>query len=127
MEGNSYGGVISNVTLSHFVIDRYQGLLMTKSGRCSSAPYANWIIEYGVALNDYSSSGSGTNNNHGELIDTNERSMSGLIFRYNYVSGFSNPTYPTGGPANGSGFRGAGSTATIVGNNSGTYRFVHVR
>ena len=82
--GNTYGGVLSNITFSHFLIDGWQGLLMTKSGGCSDSPYTGWIVQYGIMLNGYSSSA-----NHGEWIDPNERPISGLIFRYNIVRGSS--------------------------------------
>jgi hypothetical protein len=118
LQGVPYGGEQDSITISHFLTNLYQGLLMTRASACNFTSDTNWIIEYGVSLNNYSSTGGGTNNNHGEWIDTNERSMSGTIIRYNYVSGFSNPTNPTGGPANGTGFSGNGSTATIVGNNA---------
>jgi hypothetical protein len=96
--GNTYGGVLSNITFSNFLIDGWQGLLMTKSGGCSNSPYTGWIVQYGIMLNGYSSSA-----NHGEWIDPNERPISGLIFRYNIVRGSSG---------------NAGMTGWIVANNS---------
>jgi hypothetical protein len=97
-EGNTYGGVLSNVTFTDFLIDGWQGVLMTKSGNCSSAPYTGWIIQYGVMLN-----GSSTSSNHGEWIDPNERPLSGVIIRYNVFRGNSG---------------NAGETGVIVANNS---------
>ena len=98
VQGGSYGGVLSNVTLQYFLVDGFQGLFMTKSGACSSTPYSNWIVEYGIMLNGYSSSA-----NHGEWINPNERDLSGFIFRYNWIDGSSGS---------------AGMTAWIVANNA---------
>ena len=97
-EGNTYGGVLSNITFSNFLIDGWQGLFMTKSGGCSSTPYTGWIVQYGVMLNGFSSSA-----NHGEWINPNERAISGLIVRYCIFRGSSGS---------------AGMTGTIVANNS---------
>jgi hypothetical protein len=97
-EGNTYGGVLTNVTFSNFLIDGWQGLFMTKSGGCSSTPYTGWIVQHGIMLN-----GSSTPANHGEWIDPNERAISGLIVRYNVFRGSSGS---------------AGMTGTIVANNS---------
>ena len=98
-EGNTYGGALSNVTFSHFLIDGFQGLFMTKSGACSSAPYTGWIVQYGVMLN-----GSSTPANHGG-VDRSERAchLTGLIVRYSIFRGNS---------GNG------GETGVIVANNS---------
>ncbi|MFZ1005908.1 MAG: hypothetical protein WAN65_03670, partial [Candidatus Sulfotelmatobacter sp.] len=97
-EGNAYGGALANVTFSHFLIDGWQGLFMTKSGACSSAPYTGWVVQYGVLLN-----GSSTSANHGEWINPNERALSGVIIRYNVFDGNSG---------------NAGETGVIVANNS---------
>jgi hypothetical protein len=97
-EGNTYGGALANVTFSNFLIDGWQGLFMTKSGACSSAPYTGWIVQYGVLLN-----GSSTSANHGEWINPNERALSGVIIRYNIFRGNSG---------------NAGETGVIVANNS---------
>jgi len=97
-EGNTYGGALTNVTFSNFLIDGWQGLFMTKSGSCSSTPYTGWIVQYGVMLN-----GSSTSNNHGEWINPNERDLSGVIIRYNIFRGNSG---------------NAGETGVIVANNS---------
>ena len=97
-EGNTYGGVLTNITITNFLIDGWQGLFMTKSGGCSSTPYTGWIVQYGIMLNGFSSSA-----NHGEWIDPNERAISGLIVRYNVFRGHSGS---------------AGMTGTIVANNS---------
>ncbi len=97
-EGNTYGGVLTNITFTNFLIDGWQGLFMTKSGGCSSTPYTGWTVQYGVMLNGFSSSA-----NHGEWINPNERAVSGLIVRYNIFRGSSGS---------------AGMTGTIVANNS---------
>lgn len=97
-EGNTYGGALTNVTFSNFLIDGWQGLFMTKSGDCSSTPYTGWIVQYGVMLN-----GSSTSANHGEWINPNERPLSGVIIRYNVFRGNSG---------------NAGETGVIVANNS---------
>src|SRR5205823_4338114 len=97
-EGNTYGGALANITFSNFLIDGWQGLFMTKSGACSSAPYTGWIVQYGVMLNGFSSSA-----NHGEWINPNERALSGVIIRYNVFRGNSG---------------NAGETGVIVANNS---------
>ena len=97
-EGNTYGGVLTNITFTNFLLDGWQGLFMTKSGNCSSTPYTGWIVQYGVMLNGFSSSA-----NHGEWINPNERPISGLIVRYNIFRGYSGTS---------------GMTGTIVANNS---------
>jgi hypothetical protein len=97
-EGNTYGGVLTNVTFSHFLLDGWQGLFMTKSGNCSSAPYTGWLVEYGIMLNGFSSSA-----NHGEWINPNERPLDGVVIRYNVFRGYSGTS---------------GMTGTIVANNS---------
>jgi hypothetical protein len=97
-EGNTYGGVLTNITFANFLLDGWQGLFMTKSGNCSSTPYTGWIVQYGVMLNGFSSSA-----NHGEWINPNERPISGLIVRYNVFRGYSGTS---------------GMTGTIVANNS---------
>jgi hypothetical protein len=97
-EGNTFGGVLSNITFSNFLIDGWQGLFMTKSGGCSSTAYTGWVVQYGVMLNGFSS---GTN--HGEWINPNERDLSGVIIRYNIFRGNSG---------------NAGETGVIVANNS---------
>jgi hypothetical protein len=97
-EGNTYGGVLTNITFSHFLLDGWQGLFMTKSGECSSTPYTGWLVEYGVMLNGFSSSA-----NHGEWINPNERPLDGVVIRYNVFRGYSG---------------NAGMTGTIVANNS---------
>jgi hypothetical protein len=90
-EGNTYGGVLSNITFSNFMLDGWQGLFMTKSGGCSTAPYTGWVVQYGVLLNGYSSSA-----NHGEWINPNERDISGLVVRYCVFRGTSGPDGMTG-------------------------------
>jgi hypothetical protein len=97
-EGNTFGGVLTNVKFSHFLIDGWQGLFMTKSGNCSGTAYTGWIVEYGVMLNGYSSAA-----NHGEWVNPNERDLSGVIIRYNVFRQHSGSS---------------GMTGTIVANNS---------
>jgi hypothetical protein len=96
-EGNTYGGALSNVTFSNFLIDGWQGLFMTKSGNCSSTADTGFVVQYGVMLN-----GSSTSANHGEWINPNERPLSGVIIRYNIFRGNSG---------------NAGETGVIVANN----------
>jgi hypothetical protein len=96
LEGATSGGAHTNVTMSHLLLDGWQGLFMTKGQ--SGTPYSNWVIEYNVLLN-----GSSTNNNHGEWINPNERPLSNATIRFNWFKGYSG---------------GAGMTGTIVANNS---------
>lgn len=98
MEGSSFGGVLTNLTWSNFVIDTWQGVFRTTAGACSFTAETGLAIQYGVILNPFSSA-----TNHGEVIDPDERSIDGLIFRFNIVRGTS-----------GSG----GATGTIVANNA---------
>lgn len=96
LEGAISGGAHSNVTISHCLLDGWQGLFMTKGQ--SGTAYSNWIVEYNVLLNGFSSSA-----NHGEWINPNERPLSNAIIRYNIFRGYSGT---------------AGQTGTIVANNS---------
>jgi len=96
LEGATSGGAHSKVTISHCLLDGWQGLFMTKGQ--SGTAYSNWVVEYNELLNGFSSSA-----NHGEWINPNERPLSGAIIRYNIFRGYSGT---------------AGQTGTIVANNS---------
>ena len=96
LEGAVSGGAHSNVTISHCLLDGWQGLVMTKGQ--SGTPYSNWTIQYNILLNGFSSSA-----NHGEWINPNERPISNWTIAYNIFRGHSGTS---------------GMTGTIVANNS---------
>jgi len=95
IEGAISGGAHSNVTISHCLLDGWQGLFMTKGQ--SGTPYSNWVVEYNVLLNGFSSSA-----NHGEWINPNERPLDNATIAFNIFRGHSGS---------------AGQTGTIVANN----------
>lgn len=95
LEGNGSSGAHSNVTMSHMLLDGWQGIF--RSTGQSGTAYNNWILEYDLLLNGFSTSA-----NHGEWIDPDERPLTNLIVRYTVFRGSS-----------GSG----GATGTIVANN----------
>jgi hypothetical protein len=96
IEGAGSGGAHSNITISNCLLDGWQGLVTTKGQ--SGTAYSNWVIQYNVLLNGYSSSA-----NHGEWINPNERPISNWTIAYNVFRGHSGSS---------------GMTGTIVANNS---------
>src|SRR5581483_8781700 len=96
IEGAISGGAHSNCTVSHSLLNGWQGLIMTKGQ--SGAAYSNWTISYNALLN-----GSSTSANHGEWIDPNERPIDSWTISFNLFKGYSGS---------------AGMTGTIVANNS---------
>ncbi len=110
LDSQSYGGVMSNLYIGHYLINYWQVLIMTRNGYCggggyNATPWGPITIEYGVFENGYSDSC-----NHGEMIDPNNGPISNMTFRYNYVVGNSTGTS--------SGCSTAGSTMVMGGNNS---------
>lgn len=89
-------GAVNNVTVGHSWLDGWQNGMHARGQ--GGAACTNWIFEYNLATNGYSSSA-----NHGEWLNPDDAPFSGLIARYNVFRGYSGS---------------AGQTGTIVANNS---------
>ncbi len=72
--------VRNNVTISHCLLDGWQGGFMTRGGYSSS--YQNLLWQYNVCLN-----GSSSPANHGEWINPNESALLNAVIRYNVFKG----------------------------------------
>ncbi len=89
-------GAINNVTINHCLLDGWQGGMMARGQ--GGAACNNWVFEYNICLNGYSSTA-----NHGEWINPNSAPINAMTIRYNVFAGRSGA---------------AGQTGTIVANNS---------
>jgi hypothetical protein len=86
-------GRASTITVSHSLLTGFQNCMMTRG----SGQKNNWVFEYNVNRNMWSSS-----SNHGECLNANESDLGNLTVRFNQFLDWSNDW----------------STATIVANNS---------